>query len=46
MTTIVQWLGEDSFESLLTRYEKDGFLVFENVLSSKELSKIRHALSP
>ena len=46
MTDISHWLGEDDFESAMSRYERDGFLIFENILTSKELAKIRDALSP
>ncbi len=44
--TISRYLGERSFAQWRTQFDKDGFVIFENVLSAREIEKIRVALSP
>lgn len=46
MTDISHWLGDQSFKNAAAQYDRDGYLVFENVLGSDELTKIRETLSP
>lgn len=41
-----QWLGGRSFEDWRKQFDRDGYLVFENVLSEQELSDIKDALAP
>jgi len=46
MTEISTWLGGRSFEDWQTDFDRDGYIVFENVLSSDEVGKIHDALAP
>jgi len=46
MADISKWLGDESFEDSQARYDRDGYLIFENVLSPEKLSAIRAALAP
>ncbi|MEO1036828.1 MAG: phytanoyl-CoA dioxygenase family protein [Pseudomonadota bacterium] len=41
-----RWLGERSFNELLAEYDDTGYVMFEDVLSARELSHIRDALQP
>ena len=40
------WLGGRSFDDWRVQFDRDGYLVFENVLSETELSDIKGALAP
>lgn len=40
------WLGGRSFEDAKAEYDENGFVVFENVLSTEELQNIENALAP
>lgn len=44
--SIKHWLGERSFDDWLAQFDRDGYLIFENVLTETELSAIRDALGP
>ncbi len=46
MTDISKWLGPESFEDAKVRYDTEGYLVFENVLSQDKLTAIKTALAP
>lgn len=43
---ISHWLKDESFEPLKSRYDKEGYLVFENVLDEDKIADIRTALAP
>ena len=43
---IDQWLNGRSFEDCRAQFDRDGYLVFENVLSDAQLAEIKTALSP
>jgi len=43
---ISQWFDKANFDVLKTRYDREGYLIFEKVLSEDTLSDIRTALSP
>ena len=46
MTDLSKWLGLDRFADAKSQYDEDGYLVFENILSSNELAAIKDALAP
>jgi len=46
MSDISHWLNGESFETLKSRYDEDGYLVFENVLDDAKITEIRTALTP
>ena len=46
MTDLSKWLGLDRFADAKSQYDEDGYLVFENILSSNELGAIKDALAP
>jgi ectoine hydroxylase-related dioxygenase (phytanoyl-CoA dioxygenase family) len=46
MNPLSHWLGGQSFEEAKARYDRDGYLVFENVLSEDMLGQIKTALAP
>jgi len=46
MNDISHWLNGESFNTLKSRYDKDGYLVFENVLDDNEIADIKAALAP
>ena len=46
MTDLSKWLGLDRFADAKSQYDEDGYLVFENILSSNELTAIKDALKP
>ena len=46
MSPLSHWLCGQSFEEAKARYDRDGYLVFENVLSEDMLGQIKTALSP
>ena len=41
-----EWFRDSSFEEMKVRYDEDGFLIFENVLTTDYLNRIRTALAP
>ena len=43
---IEQWLGGRSFSDIRKQYDRDGYMVFENVLSAKQVAEARGALEP
>jgi len=44
--TLSQWLGDKSFDDWRVQFDRDGYLIFENVLSPEELGAVRDALAP
>ena len=46
MVDLSTWLGTESFLEAKSRYDEDGYLIIENVLSIAELTSIRQALAP
>ena len=46
MTDISAWMTPENFTAQKTKYDVDGYLVFENILRQDELTAIREALSP
>jgi len=46
MTHASHGLSTDEFTKMKARYDADGYLVFENILSTEKLTHIREALAP
>ncbi|MEL7128221.1 MAG: phytanoyl-CoA dioxygenase family protein [Pseudomonadota bacterium] len=44
--SIAQWLGGRSFEDWSAQYNRDGYIIFENVMAQKDLQRVRDALLP
>jgi len=40
------YLGDQDFEALWAEYERDGYVIIENILSAGEIADIRSALTP
>jgi len=45
-TDLSPWLGELSFDDWRAQFDRDGYLIFKNVLSGEKLAEIRDALAP
>ncbi len=45
-TSISQWLAGRKFDEWRAQFDRDGYLIFENVLTVKELTDIKAALAP
>lgn len=43
---IAKWLGGRSFDDWRAQFDRDGYVVFENVLTNDELTAIKTALAP
>jgi len=43
---IAHWLGGRSFADIRKQYDRDGYMVFENVLSADQVAEARTALEP
>ncbi|WDI30901.1 phytanoyl-CoA dioxygenase family protein [Hyphococcus flavus] len=41
-----QWLGAHSFEDWRAQFDRDGYIIFENVLAAEQVKNIRDALNP
>ncbi len=41
-----KWLGARAFEDWRAQYDRDGYVIFENVLSDRELNDLKAALAP
>lgn len=46
MTKLSTWLSGQSFDEVKAQYDRDGYIVFENVLSRNTLTQIKTALAP
>ena len=40
------WLGGRSFEDCFAQYDREGYIIFENVMSADEIQAVRDALEP
>lgn len=46
MSSISQWLAEKSFEDWRAQLDKDGYIIFEQVLDNDEIRDLQRALEP
>ncbi len=45
-TNIQQWLADRTFDDWREQFDRDGYIVFENVLTADQLTSVRDALAP
>lgn len=45
-TNIQQWLAGRTFDDWREQFDRDGYIVFENVLTADQLTSVRDALAP
>ena len=41
-----RWLGDQSFEHAKAKYDRDGYIIFENVMPHQDVEAVRKALEP
>ena len=46
LTTIAPFLGGQTFDALWENFERDGYVVFHNVICGSEIARVRAALEP
>ena len=45
-SSLTPWLNGDSFEQVCSRYDRDGYIIFHNVMTPDQVASVRCALSP
>ncbi|MEP0201716.1 MAG: phytanoyl-CoA dioxygenase family protein [Halioglobus sp.] len=45
-SSLAPWLNGESFEQVCSRYDRDGYVIFENVMQPDQVASVRAALKP